>query len=55
MNVRPKTVLSLDRRLAKLAESGEIRLPERRRPIDGVARARVRGTVVASTVLEERD
>jgi prevent-host-death family protein len=50
-----ETSLSLDRSLAKLAESGELRLPKRRRPIDPIARARVRGPAVASTVLEDRD
>jgi prevent-host-death family protein len=47
--------LSLDQRLARLVESGELRLPRGRKPFEKVVPSRVRGHRVSSTLLEDRD
>jgi prevent-host-death family protein len=46
--------LSIDQRLARLAESGEVRLPKGKKPLEKVVPSRVRGRAVSSTLLEDR-
>jgi len=47
--------LSLDERLERMAEAGELRLPRPRRTARRVAPIRARGRPVAATLLEDRD
>jgi prevent-host-death family protein len=47
--------LSLDQRLLRLVEAGELRLPKGKRHFEKVVPSRVRGRRVSSTLLEDRD
>jgi prevent-host-death family protein len=51
--LRPES-LTLDQRLAQLAEAGEITLPRGERKRKSIRPARVRGRSVAETLLEDR-
>jgi prevent-host-death family protein len=46
--------LSVDQRLAKLAESGELRLPKGKRSLEKVTPSRIRGRALSATLLEDR-
>jgi hypothetical protein len=46
--------MTLDERLARLEEAGEITLPRRKKGLGRVRAARVRGRPVAETLLEDR-
>ena len=47
--------LTLDQRLGRMAESGELRLPRPGRGLERVAPARIRGRPIAASIVEDRD